>query len=190
MIIGSWIYIQNVELIQVSGRQISFTGWSVWSDVLVDRFCILYCRCWFDLCCDASSYCFKVYDQCGSHILKRVRFIWGSEFRKLVSWIMRLISVSQHSNTRQGQYSAFVTAVSFRGALHLNAMEYTLQGFNITAPSEFYVLCRFAKVCVIFPCEAMFDIICRYKYVDDFMNVKLEVLNLETRVADNSHAYL
>lgn len=36
----------------------------------------------------------------------------------------------------------------------------------------------------------MFDIICRYKYVDDFMNVKLEVLNIATRVPDNNHAYL
>jgi len=51
-------------------------------------------------------------------------------------------------------------------------MDYILQGFNITAPSEFYVLCRFAKVYVIFPCEAMFDIICSCKYVADFMNVK------------------
>jgi len=34
----------------------------------------------------------------------------------------------------------------------------------------------------------MSDIICRYKCVADFMCVKLEVLNLETRGADNSHA--
>lgn len=74
--------------------------------------------------------------------------------------------------------------------MHLNAMEYILRGFNITAPSEFYVLCRFAKVYVIFFCEAMFDIICSCKYVADFMNVKLEVLNLETRGAGNSHACL
>jgi len=73
--------------------------------------------------------------------------------------------------------------------LHLNAMKDILQGLNITAPSEFYVLCKFAKVkYVIFPCKAMFDIICRYKYVVDFMNIKLEMLNLETRVADNGHA--
>jgi hypothetical protein len=32
----------------------------------------------------------------------------------------------------------------------------------------------------------MYDIVCRYKYVADFMNVELDVLNLETRGADNS----
>jgi hypothetical protein len=41
----------------------------------------------------------------------------------------------------------------------------------------------------IFPCKAMYDIF-RYKYVADFMNDKLGVLNLERRGADNSHACL
>jgi len=106
------MYSQNVELIQVSGKQVLLR------DEVCDQMClwinIVFYIAVVDLCCDTSSYCFKVYNHWGSHILKRLRFIWGSEFRKLVSWIMHLILVSQLSNTRQSQYSAVVNASFFQ----------------------------------------------------------------------------
>jgi hypothetical protein len=61
-----------MELIQVCGKQI----------LLQDEVIVYVVD--VGLCCVTSSYCFKVYDQLGSRILKQLRFIWGSDLRRLV----------------------------------------------------------------------------------------------------------
>jgi hypothetical protein len=58
--------------------------------------------------------------------------------------------VSQLSNTREGKYSAVVTAGFFQSCIAFECNGIHFEGFYFTLPSEFYVLCRFAKVYVIY----------------------------------------
>jgi hypothetical protein len=158
MIVGSWMYIPNVELIQVSGKPIFLR------DEVCDQMCwwlnIVFYIADVDLCC-TWSYCFKVYDQWGSHILKQLRFIWGSEFRKLVSWLMHL---SLLSNTRQGQCSAVVNAGFFHRCICI-WVQWSIFCRALTPSNPIFLPTTYSPALICFGQERGWWITCNYPTV-------------------------